>query len=241
MGMRWTAAVAIFLGALVGVASAQEKPSLKTDKEKLSYSLGFDYGSRFPKQSVEVDTKAFAVGFGDALAGGKPVMGEEEFRKVLVDFQQQMRAKMAAAVQQAGEDNKKKGAAFLAENKKQKGVVTLPSGLQYKVIKEGKGAKPKATDTVSVNYRGTLIDGTEFDSSYKRNQPATFPLSGVIKCWTEGVQLMKPGGKAKLICPSDIAYGERGAPPNIKPGATLVFEVELLEVGGDKPGAAEKK
>jgi FKBP-type peptidyl-prolyl cis-trans isomerase FklB len=230
MGMRWTAA-AIILGAFVGVASAQEKPSLKTDKEKLSYSLGFDYGSRFPKQSVDVDTKAFSSGFSDALGGGKPAMGEEEFRKVLTDFQQQMRAKMAAAVQQAAEDNKKKGAAFLAENKKQKGVVTLPSGLQYKVIKEGKGAKPKATDTVSVNYRGTLIDGSEFDNSAKHGGAVEFPVDQVIKGWTEALQLMPVGSKWQLFVPSDIAYGAQPGPsPQIGPNSTLIFDVELLEI-----------
>jgi FKBP-type peptidyl-prolyl cis-trans isomerase FklB len=228
--MRWAAVVAIVLGALTGAASAQDKPSLKTDKEKLSYSLGFDAGMRFPRQSVDVDAKAYAAGFADGVAGAKPAMGEAEFQKVLSEFQQQMRAKFAAAAQQAAEENKKKGDEFLAANKKQKGVVTLPSGLQYKVLKEGKGAKPKATDIVTVHYRGTLIDGTEFDSSIKRGEPANFRANEVIKGWTEALQLMPVGSKWQLFIPSDLAYGAQGRPPVIAPNATLIFEVELLEI-----------
>jgi len=135
-----------------------------------------------------------------------------------------------ARMKTAGEAEKKKGTEFLEKAAKEKGAKKTESGLVYSETTPGTGDQPKASDTVKVNYRGTLIDGTEFDSSYKRNQPATFPLSGVIKCWTEGVQLMKVGGKAKLTCPSDIAYGDRGSPPLIKPGSTLVFEVELLSI-----------
>lgn len=232
MRMRVVATVAMIVGMLSGVAHAQSKPSLKTDKEKLSYSLGFDYGRRapIPPGSVDLDSKAFGAGATDGVSGAKPAMPEEELQKVLTDFQQQMRAKMAAAAQQAADENKKTGEAFLAKNKKEKGVVTLPSGLQYKILKEGKGAKPKAADTVSTHYRGTLIDGTEFDSSIKRGQPAEFPVGQVIKGWTEALQLMPVGSKWQLFIPSDLAYGQQGAGNIIGPNSTLIFEVELLEI-----------
>ena len=230
MSMRGIAAAGVMIGVLAGPAHAQSTPSLKTDKEKVSYSIGLDIGTNFKRQSVELDSKALAAGIADGLSGAKPALTEDEVKKVLADFQQQMRARAAAMAQQAAEDNKKKGEAFLAENKKQKGVVTLPSGLQYKILKEGKGAKPKATDTVSVHYRGTLVDGTEFDSSVKRGQPAEFPVNQVIQGWTEGLQLMPVGSKWQLFIPSDLAYGAQGAGNMIGPNSTLIFEVELLEI-----------
>jgi FKBP-type peptidyl-prolyl cis-trans isomerase FklB len=228
--MRWAAVAVVILGVFASAAFAQNKPSIKTDKEKISYVLGFDAGARFPKDSVDVDSKAYAAGFADGLARAKPVMGEAELQKVLADFQQQMRTKLAAAVQQAATENKKKGDAYLAENKKQRGVVALPSGLQYKVLKEGKGAKPKATDTVSVNYRGTLTDGTEFDSSAKHGGPVEFPVNQVIPGWTEAMQLMPVGAKWQLVIPPDLAYGMQGRGEHIGPNSTLVFEVELLDI-----------
>jgi FKBP-type peptidyl-prolyl cis-trans isomerase FklB len=231
MRMRWTAAVvAIMVGTFAGSAQAQSKPSLKTDNEKVSYSIGLDIGANFKRQSVELDSKALAAGIADGLSGAKPALSEDEIRKVLADFQTQMRDRAVAASQKAADENKKKGEAFLAGNKKQKGVVVLPSGLQYKVVKEGKGAKPKATDTVSVHYRGTLVDGTEFDSSIKRGEPAEFPVNQVIKGWTEALQLMPVGSKWELAIPSDLAYGAQGAGAEIGPNSTLVFEVELLEI-----------
>jgi FKBP-type peptidyl-prolyl cis-trans isomerase FklB len=228
--MRWAAVAVVILGVFASAAFAQNKPSIKTDKEKISYVLGFDAGARFPKDSVDLDSKAYAAGFADGLARAKPVMGEAELQKVLADFQQQMRTKLAAAVQQAATENKKKGDAYLAENKKQRGVVALPSGLQYKVLKEGKGAKPKATDTVSVNYRGTLTDGTEFDNSAKHGGPVEFPVNQVIPGWTEAMQLMPVGAKWQLVIPPDLAYGMKGAGQQIGPNSTLVFEVELLDI-----------
>jgi FKBP-type peptidyl-prolyl cis-trans isomerase FklB len=230
MSIRGFATVAVLFGMLSGVAQAQSKPSLKTDQEKVSYSIGLDIGANFKRQSVELDSKALAAGIADGLSGAKPALAEDEVRKVLADFQQQMRTRVAAMAQQAADENKKKGEAFLAQNKKQKGVVTLPSGLQYKILKEAKGAKPKATDTVSVHYRGTLIDGTEFDSSIKRGQPAEFPVGQVIKGWTEALQLMPVGSKWQLFIPSDLAYGPQGAGNLIGPNATLTFEVELLGI-----------
>ncbi len=230
MRIRGIATVAVILGVLSGVAHAQSKPSLKTEQEKVSYSIGLDIGTNFKRQSVELDSKALAAGITDGLSGAKPALAEDEVRKVLADFQQKMRARAAAIAQQAADDNKKKGEAFLAENKKQKGVVTLPSGLQYKVLKEAKGAKPKSTDTVSVHYRGTLIDGAEFDSSIKRGQPAEFAVNQVIKGWTEALQLMPVGSKWQLFIPSDLAYGPQGAGNMIGPNSTLVFDVELLDI-----------
>jgi FKBP-type peptidyl-prolyl cis-trans isomerase FklB len=222
--------VAVIVGVLSGVAHAQSKPSLKTDKEKVSYSIGLDIGTNFKRQSVDLDSKALAAGISDGLSGAKPALGEDEVKKVLADFQQQMRTRAATMAQQAADDNKKKGEAFLVENKKQKGVVTLPSGLQYKILKDAKGAKPKATDTVSTHYRGTLIDGTEFDSSIKRGQPAEFPVNQVIPGWTEALQLMPVGSKWQLFIPSDLAYGPQGAGNTIGPNSTLIFEVELLDI-----------
>jgi FKBP-type peptidyl-prolyl cis-trans isomerase FklB len=160
------------------------------------------------------------------------LLTEDEARAVLTQLQSDVRKKQQELAQQLGDDNKKQGMAFLEANKAKDGVVTLPSGLQYKVLQEGTGAKPAPTDTVVCNYRGTLLDSTEFDSSYKRGQPATFPVTGVIKGWTEALQLMPVGSKWQLFIPSELAYGERGAGGQIGPNATLIFEVELLSIQG---------
>ena len=204
----------------------QEKsPQLKDQKDKVSYSIGMNIGFNLSRQKVDVNPDILAAGIKDALAG-KPQLTPDQVKEVMAQFEKDMEAKQ----KQAGEKNKTEGAKFLEDNKKKSDVKTTASGLQYKVIKEGTGAKPKATDTVSVNYRGTLIDGTEFDSSYKRGQPATFPLNGVIKGWTEGVQLMKAGSKYQFFVPADLAYGERAVSPDIGANATLIFEVELLKI-----------
>jgi FKBP-type peptidyl-prolyl cis-trans isomerase FklB len=210
---------------------AGEKTELKTQKDKLSYAIGMDMGGSLKRNSIDVDIDALVKGLKDALAGGKMMMTEQEQRETLMAFQKEFQAKQQEKMKALAEKNKKEGEAFLAENKKKQGIKILPSGLQYKIITEGKGASPKETDTVTVNYRGTLIDGTEFDSSYKRNEPATFPVKGVIKGWTEAIQLMKEGAKWQLFIPSDLAYGERGAGGTIGPNATLIFEVELLKIG----------
>ncbi len=209
---------------------AGEKTELKTQKDKLSYAIGMDMGGSLKRNAIEVDIDALVKGLKDALAGGKMLMTEQEQRETLIAFQKEFQAKQQEKMKAEAEKNKKEGEAFLAENKKKPGVKTLPSGLQYKVITEGKGASPKETDTVTVNYRGTLIDGTEFDSSYKRKEPATFPVKGVIKGWTEALQLMKEGAKWQLFIPPNLAYGERGAGGTIGPNATLIFEVELLKI-----------
>ena len=220
----------VVLVVFPGLASAQDKPALKTDKDKVSYSIGLDIGTNFKRQAVDLDAKALAAGIADGLSGGKPLLAEDEVRKVLDEFRQQMGAKAQQAAQQLAEKNRKDGETFLAENKKKKGVITLPSGLQYQVIKEGTGKIPKASETVTTQYRGTLIDGTEFDSSYKRNEPTTFPVNGVIKGWTEALQLMKVGSTWQLFIPASLAYGPQGAGQLIGPNATLIFEIELLSI-----------
>ncbi|HXM61232.1 MAG TPA: FKBP-type peptidyl-prolyl cis-trans isomerase [Terriglobales bacterium] len=211
-------------------AGSPAASAFKTQKDKVSYAIGMNIGTTLHRQSVEVDPKLLQQGLEDALAGGKTLLSEDEARATLTEFQTEMRKKMQEKMQAAGETNKKEGDAFLAANKAKEGVVTLPSGLQYKILTPGTGPKPTASDSVVCNYRGTLIDGKEFDSSYKRGQPATFPVSGVIKGWTEALQLMPVGSKWQLFVPSDLAYGERGQGPDITPNATLIFEVELISI-----------
>jgi FKBP-type peptidyl-prolyl cis-trans isomerase FklB len=203
---------------------------LKTQKDKLSYAVGMNVGKNLQRQSIDVDPAIVAQGLKDTLAGGKTLMTEQEAQTVMTDLQADMRKKQEEKMKLAGDANQKEGAAFLAANKTKEGVVTTSSGLQYKVLKQGDGPKPTATDSVVCNYRGTLINGTEFDSSYKRGQPATFPVNGVIKGWTEALQLMPTGSKWQLFVPADLAYGARGAGQDIGPNATLIFEVELLSI-----------
>ena len=216
--------------ALSGAAFAADAPELKTDKEKVSYSIGMDIGGNLRRGSIEVDPDLLAKGVKDSYGGGKTLLTEDQARQALADFQQTLMAKKAEEMQKLSEKNKADGEKFLAENAKKEGVKVLPSGLQYKVITPGTGKSPKATDTVTTHYKGTLIDGTEFDSSYKRGEPATFPVSGVIPGWTEALQLMKEGAKWQLFLPPGLAYGERGAGRDIGPNATLIFEVELISV-----------
>jgi FKBP-type peptidyl-prolyl cis-trans isomerase FklB len=204
--------------------------TLKTQKEKASYAMGMNFGAGLRKQSVDIDPAILARGLRDSFSNGKTLLTEDEARAVLTQLQSDLRKKQQDMAQQVGDANKKEGMAFLAANKAKDGVVTLPSGLQYKVLQEGTGPKPAPTDSVVCNYRGTLLDSTEFDSSYKRGQPATFPVTGVIKGWTEALQLMPVGSKWQIFIPADLAYGERGAGAQIGPYATLIFEVELLSI-----------
>ncbi len=222
--------VAALFVLAAGSAGAQEKPVLKDQKGKISYIIGIDIGGNFKKQSIDIDPEILIRGIKDGLSGAKPLLSEQEAREVMAAFEQEMKAKQETIQKAAGEKNKKEGEVFLAENKKKEGVKTLPSGLQYKVIKPGTGKKPAATDTVTTHYRGTLINGTEFDSSYKRGKPATFPVNGVIPGWTEALQLMEEGAKWQLFLPPNLAYGERGAGQVIGPNATLIFEVELISI-----------
>ncbi len=207
-----------------------QKLVLKDMKDKISYSIGLNIGRDFKENGMDIDADVLARGIRDVFAGGELLMTDQEIQETLMAFQQEAVAKQQEKMTAVAAENLKAGEAFLAENGKKEGVVTLPSGLQYKIISEGSGKSPAAEDTVTVNYRGTLVDGTEFDSSYKRGEPATFPVNGVIAGWTEALQLMKEGAKWELYIPSSLAYGERGAGRVIGPGSALVFEVELLKV-----------
>jgi FKBP-type peptidyl-prolyl cis-trans isomerase len=215
-------------------AAAEKPAALKTRQEKFSYALGMNQGSglggMLKKQSVEVDPKLVIQGFNDGLTGAKTQLTEQEAQAVLQEVGAEVRKAQQEKAQKAGEANKTEGAAFLAANKGKEGVVTLPSGLQYKILTAGTGPKPAAADTVVCNYKGTLINGTEFDSSSKHGGPATFPVGGVIKGWTEALQLMPVGSKWQLFIPPNLAYGERGTGGDIGPDATLIFEVELVSI-----------
>jgi FKBP-type peptidyl-prolyl cis-trans isomerase FklB len=213
---------------------AQESKELKDQKEKLSYVIGVDIGKALQKQGVVIDPDLVAKGIKDGTSGGKLLMSDQEIQETMMAFQKEMRAKQEEANKQLGEKNKKEGEAFLAQNKTKEGVTTLPSGVQYKVVKAGTGKKPKETDTVVTHYKGTLLDGTEFDSSFKRNQPATFKVNGVIRGWSEALQLMEVGAKWILYVPAPLAYGDRGAGQQIGPHATLIFEVELISIQEQK-------
>ena len=207
---------------------------LNTRQEKFSYALGMNQGSglgsMLKKQSVEVDPKLVIQGFKDGMTGAKTLLTEKEAQAVLQEVGTEVRKAQQEKALKAGQANKTEGAAFLAANKAKEGVVALPSGLQYKILSEGTGPKPTAADTVVCNYKGTLINGTEFDSSSKHGGPATFPVGGVIKGWTEALQLMPVGSKWQLFIPSTLAYGERGTGGDIGPDATLIFEVELVSI-----------
>jgi FKBP-type peptidyl-prolyl cis-trans isomerase FklB len=228
--MKFRLGVILCIVFVASLVHAEEKSAVTSKKDKLSYSIGMNIGHDLKRQSIDIDPDMLAKGLKDAFSGGQTLMTEDEARQTLADFQKEMVAKQQESMKVTGEKNRKEGETFLSANKKKNGVKTLPSGLQYKIIQEGKGESPKATDTVTVNYRGTLIDGTEFDSSYKRGQPATFPVNGVIKGWTEALQMMKEGAKWELYIPSDLAYGERGAGNLIGPNAVLIFEVELVSI-----------
>lgn len=222
---------------------AEEGAVLKTQRDKTSYAIGMDIGTNvgnsLRSQSIDIDPDLLVRGIKDAMSNEKSLMTPEEIRETLADLRNEMMAKQMSQRKELADKNKKEGEAFLAENAKKEGVVTLPSGLQYKVIKQGTGEKPKATDTVTVNYRGTLIDGTEFDSSEKHGQSLTFKVNGVIPGWTEALQLMKVGSKWQLFIPSSLAYGERDTGREIGPNSTLIFDVELLSIkesaGKDEP------
>ncbi|MDB6068308.1 MAG: FKBP-type peptidyl-prolyl cis-trans isomerase [Pedosphaera sp.] len=214
----------------------------KDDREKNSYAMGMNVGESvktfLKRQEVDMDVDTLVKAFKDAVSGGTTLITEEQDREVFQSFQRELQMKATEKRKALGEKNKKDGEAFLAENKSKSGVITTESGLQYKVLTAGKGETAKEFDTVSVNYRGTLIDGTEFDSSYKRGQPFNTQLKGVIRGWTEALQLMKVGDKWQLFIPSSLAYGERGSGATIGPDAVLIFEVELLSVTAGSPPPA---
>ncbi len=228
--MKILAIALLAVSLAAGGVLAADNAVFATPKDKLSYAIGADIGGNIKRQAIDVNPDQVANGLKDVLAGGKTLLTEEEVRGEITAFQKSYREKMMAELKKKADKNKADGEKFLAENKKKEGIVVLPSGLQYKVLKSGSGASPKATDTVETNYRGTLIDGTEFDSSYKRGKTATFPVNGVIAGWTEALQKMKVGDKWQLFLPPGLAYGESGAGQVIGPNETLIFEVELLGI-----------
>jgi FKBP-type peptidyl-prolyl cis-trans isomerase FklB len=237
MTKLFTMAVSILAAVVVlsGSACARQTTTsadLKTDKDKASYAVGLNVGKNLQRESIDVDPAIVEQGIRDALAGGKTLMTDEEVKAAMAGLKAAAQKNQEAKMAQAGDANKKEGEAFLAANKTKEGVVTLPSGLQYKILTAGTGPKPTAADSVSCNYKGTLINGKEFDASSKHGGPLTFTVGGVIKGWTEALQLMPVGSKWQLFVPADLAYGQRGAGGDIGPGATLIFEVELVSIKG---------
>lgn len=217
-----------------GCAAEEVKvaPELKLDtpKSRISYTIGANIGHDFKTQKMDVDVDILLAGMKDSMAGKELKLTDEEMASEIQNFQKEMQAKLAAEMEGLAAKNKAEGEAFLTKNATAEGVVVTASGLQYKILEPGAGDAPGADDVATVHYRGTLIDGTQFDSSYDRGQPATFPVSGVIAGWTEALQLMKPGAKWQLVIPAELAYGERGAGQDIGPNATLLFDVELVSV-----------
>ncbi|MGE5838391.1 MAG: FKBP-type peptidyl-prolyl cis-trans isomerase, partial [Deltaproteobacteria bacterium] len=222
------------VGLLLGSANAEEKKEFKNPEEAVSYSIGFQMGAEFAKHGVVVDPEMIADGVRDALSGAEPRLSETDMKTRLSELEEWVKQAKQKGMAQQSAKTLAEGEAFLAENGKKKGVVTLPSGLQYQVLKKGEGQSPKAVDRVTVHYKGTFIDGKEFDSSYSRGKPVSFVLDRVIKGWTEGVQLMKPGAKWKLFIPAKLAYGEKGLGSRIPPNSALIFEVELIFVEPSK-------
>lgn len=247
------AAVAAFALTAVGCdnntsegAAENGSTELESLNERVSYVFGFNIGQQFKAQQIELDADVVAQAISDVYNDVEPQLSEEEMQTAMENFQQQYEEKMAgtqaeqqAQQQAAGAENQRAGEEFLAANAEKEGVETLPSGLQLKQVEEGEGEKPDATDTVTVHYRGTLIDGTVFDSSYERGEPVSFPLQNVIPGWTEGLQHMREGSKYELYIPPELAYGPGGSGPTIGPNETLIFEVELLEVSGSEEAPAQ--
>jgi FKBP-type peptidyl-prolyl cis-trans isomerase FklB len=227
-------AVALCLLLIASGCTAQDQRGktreLKTLTDRVSYGIGLNIGKDFKEQHIDVNPDLLAQGIRDAMNGGEVLMTEEEMQQAMMEFQQEMMAAQEKRMTEQASKNLQEGQAFLATNANKEGVVVLPSGLQYRVIEEGKGKSPTAQSMVTVHYRGRLIDGTEFDSSYERGEPATFPVAGVIPGWTEALQLMQEGAKWELFIPAELAYGERGAGQVIGPNSVLIFEVELLSV-----------
>jgi FKBP-type peptidyl-prolyl cis-trans isomerase FklB len=228
--MKYLLTIILSIMFLFSVCLAQEKLELNDQRAKESYSLGYQFGQSLKFQGVDINHDVYTSGIKDALGDKEPQMSQEDIRATISGLQQRLQATRQKELKEMAAKNLEESKKFFPENQKKGGVNTLPSGLQYKVLAEGSGKMPKAEDTVTVNYRGTLINGTEFDSSYKRGQPATFKVNGIIKGWTEALQLMKEGSKWQLFIPPQLAYGERGAGRDIGPNATLIFEVELIAI-----------
>ena len=228
MKLKWMAvAGVVFLAAQV---RAQQAPAPKTERDKMSYGIGVEVARNFQRLGLDLDLDVMINAMRDVYSGGKLLMSEEDLRAAKSVYQAELTEKQVAATRRAAEENRKAGVAFLAQNKNKPGVVTLPSGLQYRILKAGDGKTPTATDTVECHYRGTLLDGTEFDSSYSRGEPARLTLTAIISGWREALKLMPVGSKWQLFVPPELAYGERGNGRGIGPNATLVFEMELLAI-----------
>ena len=224
----WMAGLA--LGLFTCSVSAQEPPAIKTQKDKVSYAIGMEMGKGVKAQGLDVDLNLMFAGLKDALSGAKPLMSEADLNTIITGLQEEIRQKQMQAMEQAAGDNRKQGEAFLAENTKKAGVVTLPSGLQYKILTAGQGKKPVETDTVLCNYRGTFLNGTEFDSSAQAGKPVPIEIKGIIPGMKEALLLMPTGSKWQIVIPSSLAYGDRGAANVIGPNATLIFEIELVSI-----------
>jgi len=240
---KWMLATAMALLTSSLAVAQNSAPEPKTDKDKFSYALGMNFGESFRKQGLDLDTAVFAKAFAEAFSTGKTAMSEQDMQSLLKAAAQEIRKKQAAEQAEKAQQSQAEGEKFLADNKTKEGVVALPSGLQYKILKQGTGEKPSLEDTVVCNYKGTLINGTEFDASEKHGGPASFPVKGVIAGWTEALQLMPVGSKWQLFVPSNLAYGAQG-PPDLGPNATLIFEVELVSIqkaaapaAGGQPGS----
>lgn len=254
--MKWFMPSLLAVALTAGNAFAADQPAeLKTDEQKLSYAMGLDLGEYFKGLDEKFDLDVLQQGIKDGLGGNKPLLTAEEAAAIQQAFAKRQQEKQIQKTVAMVQKNRKAAEEFLKANKAKEGVVETKSGLQYKLIKKGTGAKPVPTDTVKVQYKGTLLDGKEFDSSYKRNEPAVFQVNQVIAGWQEALPLMEVGSTYDLYIPTDLAYGDRGAPPVIEPGSMLVFQVELLEIQataakeeaktgakeGQKPKAGEKK
>ncbi len=241
--LMFTLLLMVFGACGKAASTSADKPlkaeDLDSQKKKVSYAIGLDIGKNFKERAMDLDMDILIQGLRDAQGSAQPLLGSEEIQKVMTQFQQDMMKAEQEKRKGQAETNKAKETTFLAENAKKPGITVTASGLQYKVVSTGTGPLPKVTDTVKVHYRGTLLDGTEFDSSYKRNQPAVFPLNGVIKGWTEALQLMRVGSKWQVFLPASLAYGESGAGQVIGPNATLIFDVELISI--EAPAAAAAK
>jgi FKBP-type peptidyl-prolyl cis-trans isomerase len=233
--MKTIALTILFSLTASAFLQAADTNTLSDEKSRVSYAIGVTLGSRWKDQGIDVNYDSLVRGLEDAQGGGVKLMTDQEMHDTLSRFQQQLMAEQQKKRQEAGEKNKQEGDAFLAKNKTQPGIVTLPDGLQYKIITQGTGPTPSADDTVTVNYRGTAIDGTEFDSSAKAGHPAQFRAGGVIHGWSEALTNMPVGSKWQLFIPPDLAYGQYGRPPRIEPNATLIFDIELLSLEHPKP------
>jgi FKBP-type peptidyl-prolyl cis-trans isomerase FklB len=227
--MKYVLTAILSISFLFNICFAAEEVELKDQKDKESYSLGYQFGQGAKHEGLDINVEFYSSGIRDALSGSKPQLSQEEIQKTVLEVQKRVVAAHQKELKEMSAKNLSAGKAFLEENKKKEGIITLPSGLQYKVLAEGSGKTPKVADNVTVNYKGTLINGAEFDNSYKRGQPATFKVNGVIKGWTEALQLMKEGSKWQLFIPPELGYGDRGAGP-VPPNSTLIFEVELISV-----------